>query len=172
MIILAAPHALGAAQHAALSRQPQQCGLQQQSQWASAVGRNRLLGATSDAFQPRCRRRAASRLVTRMGIKAVEAFDGSFTLDPSAEATLKQHLSGHTFCKQACSLAEQLRTKNMHAYQVLNSAQLALLINAGRSGMPAWRGSTAGVLGHTFPASSVERIKQARHAGGGGTVCR
>ena len=49
-------------------------------------------------------RRAARRLVTCMGIKAVEAFDGSFTLGHEAEETLKQHLSGDTFCKQVCVL--------------------------------------------------------------------
>jgi hypothetical protein len=49
-------------------------------------------------------RRAGSRLVTCMGIKAVEAFDGSFTLSSEAEVTLKQHLSAETFCKQVCML--------------------------------------------------------------------
>ena len=46
--------------------------------------------------------------MTQMGIKAVEAFDGNFTLSPEAEATLKQHLSGETFCKQACLPVEAL----------------------------------------------------------------
>ncbi len=43
-------------------------------------------------------------MVTCMGIKAVEAFDGSFTLSSEAEVTLKQHLSAETFCKQVCML--------------------------------------------------------------------
>ena len=97
----ASPH------HAGLRGQPQRQPCRRSLNLGMAAGRNRL-GTSRTAAQPRCRRQAACRLVTRMGIKAVEAFDGSFTLSAEAEATLKQHLSGDTFCKQACRPFEAL----------------------------------------------------------------
>lgn len=83
---------------------------------ASAAGRHRLHTPQLATRQPRGRRTAANdRLVTCMGIKAVEAFDGSFTLSAEAEATLKQHLSGETFCKQACPRAPGTQSKSCTA---------------------------------------------------------
>lgn len=51
----------------------------------------------------------AERVVTKMGLKAVEIFNAEFELQAEAEQTLHQLLASETFCKQVvvqCQLEE------------------------------------------------------------------
>eukprot|EP00877_Chromochloris_zofingiensis_P013352 jgi/Chrzof1/8270/Cz03g03250.t1 len=55
-----------------------------------------------------------SLLVTRMGIKAVEAFDGTVKLQPDAQELLFGMLSSPKFCSEVaknCKVSEGLRTQ-------------------------------------------------------------
>lgn len=58
----------------------------------SAYGRRRKSSSSSS--------QRWGRLVTRMGIRAVETYDSAFQLEPEAEAKLKELLRTPTFCAQ------------------------------------------------------------------------
>ena len=79
------PRAVRCASHAALATQPR-----------------------AAAFALWCRRRAApasrrSAVAPVAAIKAITNFDGSFTLEPEAEAQLRGLLGSETFCTQVAS---------------------------------------------------------------------
>ena len=54
--------------------------------------------------QRRAQQRVSRAVAAKMGLKALESFDASFTLDAAAEGTLKQLLCSETFCRQVCKL--------------------------------------------------------------------
>ena len=75
------------------------------------------------------------RIVTRMGLKAVESYDASFQLQAEADTALRQLLSSETFCKQVvgqCQLPEGTAVKfSGHLFQPMPWSVTA------RRGMPA-----------------------------------
>ena len=61
----------------------------------SAFGRRRIRSS-----------QRADRVVTHMGIRAVETYDSAFQLEPEAEAKLKELLATPTFCAQVSQTGE------------------------------------------------------------------